>query len=188
MMRHGESEDNLLRVYSRFETPLSKKGTIETKKRRALLALFSFRKVLVSPMVRAKQSLACLGLEGEVEPALREIDFGAFGGLRFEKLLNDDPALVDRWMREGDRFRFPDGESIEDVYRRTDALLDTLVAQGENVLLVTHDHVIRCLLCTLLGNREDFYRFQIANSSVSVVRISGEHSRIRCLNLPHSPL
>ena len=64
MIRHGETEDNVSKVFSRDDTKLSEIGKEQIKRTRELLKDFKFDKVYYSPLERTKETLGILGLEG----------------------------------------------------------------------------------------------------------------------------
>ena len=108
-----------------------------------------------SPLQRctatARAAIAGLRLPLEVDPDLREVDFGAWEGLSFAEIAGRDAAAVDRWARFAPDFRFPGGESVADFQARITAAADRMAAAPqETVVAFTHGGVIRFMLCALL--------------------------------------
>ena len=70
-------------------------------------------------------------------------------------------------------FAPPEGESVEDLTRRVTELMDRLFEahrEEDKVLMVAHGGTIRAILVSLLGlPLGSFWRFRIANSSLSIV-------------------
>ena len=86
MIRHGESEDNIQRIFSRNDTRLTEKGIEQIKKTKELINKFSYDKVYYSPLKRTVETLENLGLIGTEDIRIREINFGIFTGKTFEEI------------------------------------------------------------------------------------------------------
>jgi broad specificity phosphatase PhoE len=155
VMRHGETEANVAQILlGRGDSPFTKAGAghpiavAEHLKSRPLACIYT------SPQERAHRTAALVqealdqGVPLEVEPALSEIDAGGFTGLSFEEVRERIPpdAVLGR-------FRYPDGESWEEVQRRALGFLPRLSDRhaDEAVLLVTHAGVIAALVAEYLG-------------------------------------
>lgn len=74
--------------------------------------------VVTSPLTRAAQVgrwLARWGFKWTVDPALAEMDFGAWDGQAWRDIA---PAEFDRWMADFVGFAFDGGESLNDLMLR----------------------------------------------------------------------
>jgi len=130
-----------------------------------------------SPLQRcrdtARAALAGLPLQPELDPDLREADFGAWEGLSFSDIAGKDAAAVDRWARFEPGFRFPGGESIADFTARISAAAERLAAEPqETVVAFTHGGVIRFMLCALLRlDPRSYAAFEIRPAGVVVLAL-----------------
>ena len=83
---------------------------------------------------------------------LREIDFGAWEGQRWDGI---DRAALDAWSADLRHARAHGGESVAQFEARVDAWLATCrepaAASGASVLAVTHAGVMRMIAALLLG-------------------------------------
>ncbi len=141
-VRHGESEWNVRRkICGMVDVSLTEKGWEQAREAARILKEHQpenqIRHILVSPMLRARQTASCieeaLSLTAVLEPRIHEIDFGDLEGVGY-----DDPRYLER---KADPFsRFPGGESLVDVAARLYQVIDTLPERfhGENVLWVCH--------------------------------------------------
>ncbi len=146
-VRHGESEWNVRRkICGMVDVSLTEKGWEQAREAARILKEHQqenqIRHILVSPMLRARQTASCieeaLSLTAVLEPRIHEIDFGDLEGVRY-----DDPRYQER---RSDPFnRFPGGESLVDVAARLYQVIDTLPERfhGENVLWVCHGMMSR---------------------------------------------
>ncbi|MCA0871052.1 histidine phosphatase family protein [Seohaeicola saemankumensis] len=78
------------------------------------------------------------------DPALREINFGAWELRRFKDIEAEDPDRIRAyWTTPGD-VRPPGGESWHEVCARVDAAVDALIAAhtGDDLIIVAHFGVI----------------------------------------------
>lgn len=183
LVRHG-SHDRLGSVLCgrMAGVTLSAQGLAEAASLAERLSSQRLTSVLSSPMVRAVETAAPIaarqGLSLTIEPALNELDLGAWSGKRFEDL-HGDPAW-DLWNRARSHGRptpgESPGESMAEAQVRIAALLDRLrrAHPGGRLALVSHGDIIKAALAHAMGLPLDFYgRFEISPASRSVV-IAGD--------------
>jgi broad specificity phosphatase PhoE len=103
--------------------------------------------LLVSPLIRARETAAILFPESAaaIEPALREMSFGAWEGQRLGDLRADPGAEAAERESLGLDFRAPEGESPRDVQMRLMPLLARLASEGRDSVAVSHKAVQRAL-------------------------------------------
>lgn len=171
MIRHGESEDNIKKIFSRDDTSLTPKGIEQIKGTKELLKNFNYSKVYYSPLRRTVESLYYLGLEGIMEPRIKEINFGIFTGKTFEEISRDYPDESKSWVDDSKNYKIPEGESLLDVYNRLEEFLEEVSKKDENVLLICHDCIIRLALCWIFDNPDYFFKFKIDNGSINIISV-----------------
>ena len=70
-----------------------------------------------SPELRTRQTAEALGLSANVQPMLRECDYGRWAGKRFSEIVADEPDAANSWLH--DPAAAPHGgESILDLMGR----------------------------------------------------------------------
>uniref|UniRef100_A0AAX7T4V3 6-phosphofructo-2-kinase domain-containing protein n=1 Tax=Astatotilapia calliptera TaxID=8154 RepID=A0AAX7T4V3_ASTCA len=155
LSRHGESELNLLgRIGG--DTGLSPRG----KKYASALATFIKGqkiidlKVWTSHMKRTVQTAEALGVQYEQWKALNEIDAGVCEELTYEEIQENFPEEFALRDQDKYRYRYPKGESYEDLVHRLEPVIMELERQ-ENVLVICHQAVMRCLLAYFLDKPAD---------------------------------
>ena len=155
-------------------------------------------RLLSSPALRCRQTAAAVAAalqldEGrtEIEPALIEIDYGAWDGLSAEECRRRDPELRAAWEADPYATRCPEGESGDDVAKRAFAALtpieDWLAAdRARCAIVVAHNHVNRIRLCHLLGWPMRQYRDRLVQdpAAYSMITLGGETPVVRRLNAP----
>lgn len=107
--------------------------------------LSTFRLVLTSPLRRAAETCGLAGFEGQIEPDLMEWDYGDYEGLTTAEIRQRQPG----WSLWEDGV--PGGETVSDVGRRADRVLDRVRASDGDALCVAHGHLLRVLAARWLG-------------------------------------
>ncbi|XP_036446767.1 6-phosphofructo-2-kinase/fructose-2,6-bisphosphatase 1 isoform X3 [Colossoma macropomum] len=155
LSRHGESELNLLgRIGG--DSGLSLQG----KKYATALSEFIRNqaikdlKVWTSHMKRTIQTAEALGVGYEQWKALNEIDAGVCEEMTYEEIQESYPDEFAMRDQDKYRYRYPKGESYEDLVHRLEPVIMELERQ-ENVLVICHQAVMRCLLAYFLDKSAD---------------------------------
>jgi broad specificity phosphatase PhoE len=167
LVRHGETEWTRSGQHTgRQDIPLTEQGRQEAERLRPRLAAWSFARVLVSPLSRARDTcnLAGLGEGSEVRPDLMEWDYGAYEGRRRTEILHERPDWS-LW-RDG----CPQGETAEQVGVRADRILSEVRAVNGDVALFAHGHLLRVLAARWVGQAAQFgERLALSTGSLSVL-------------------
>ncbi|XP_013887639.1 6-phosphofructo-2-kinase/fructose-2,6-bisphosphatase [Austrofundulus limnaeus] len=155
LSRHGESELNLVgRIGG--DSGLSPRGAMFAN------ALGSYMrgqcitdlKVWTSHMKRTIQTAESLGVQYEQWKALNEIDAGVCEEMTYEEIQEHYPEEFALRDQNKYRYRYPKGESYEDLVQRLEPVIMELERQ-ENVLVICHQAVMRCLLAYFLDKSAD---------------------------------
>ncbi|XP_071462876.1 6-phosphofructo-2-kinase/fructose-2,6-bisphosphatase 1 isoform X4 [Marmota flaviventris] len=155
LCRHGESELNL-RGRIGGDSGLSLRG----KQYAYALANFiqsqciNSLKVWTSHMKRTIQTAEALGVPYEQWKALNEIDAGVCEEMTYEEIQEHYPEEFALRDQDKYRYRYPKGESYEDLVQRLEPVIMELERQ-ENVLVICHQAVMRCLLAYFLDKSSD---------------------------------
>uniref|UniRef100_A0A7N6AR80 6-phosphofructo-2-kinase domain-containing protein n=1 Tax=Anabas testudineus TaxID=64144 RepID=A0A7N6AR80_ANATE len=150
LCRHGESELNLLgRIGG--DSGLSSRGTKFASALGAYMRgqCISDLKVWTSHMKRTIQTAESLGAQYEQWKALNEIDAGVCEEMTYEEIQKNYPEEFALRDQDKYRYRYPKGESYEDLVQRLEPVIMELERQ-ENVLVICHQAVMRCLLAYFL--------------------------------------
>uniref|UniRef100_A0A8C1VGD2 6-phosphofructo-2-kinase/fructose-2,6-bisphosphatase 2 n=1 Tax=Cyprinus carpio TaxID=7962 RepID=A0A8C1VGD2_CYPCA len=155
LCRHGESEHN---IQGRIggDSELSPRG------RQFASALHEFieehklsnLKVWTSQLRRTIQTAEELGVPYEQWKILNEIDAGVCEEMTYEMILNTFPEEFALRDQDKYHYRYPGGESYQDLVQRLEPVIMELERQG-NVLVVCHQAVMRCLLAYFLDKSAD---------------------------------
>ena len=131
--------------------------------------------VLTAPARAARETAQALSLDAEVEPALRDCDYGRWRGLASKDVAESEPDAFAAWL--GDPAAAPHGgESIAAVIERIGVWLTQALAGESVTLAVTHASVVRAAIVNALGaGSSAFARIDVA--PLSVARLSGHGQR-----------
>ena len=182
MIRHGESEDNVSRVFGTFDSPLSKKGIEQIKVTKENLKEFDYNRVYYSPFIRTIETLNRLELMGIPEERIGEYNFGIFSGKTNSIIEEEFPLEYTQWVDSPNDYIIPQGESLQLVYTRVKEFLEEILKKDENILLITHAGVIRLALCWIFDNMDYFFRFKVDNGSINIISIDDGYKFIKKLN------
>uniref|UniRef100_A0A3P9A880 6-phosphofructo-2-kinase domain-containing protein n=1 Tax=Esox lucius TaxID=8010 RepID=A0A3P9A880_ESOLU len=150
LCRHGESD---LNVKGRIggDSGLSSRGKEFAK----CLGKFiqgqniTDLKVWTSQMKRTIQTAEAIAVPYEQWKALNEIDAGVCEEMMYEEIQGHFPLEFALRDQDKYRYRYPKGESYEDLVQRLEPVIMELERQ-ENVLVICHQAVMRCLLAYFL--------------------------------------
>jgi broad specificity phosphatase PhoE len=155
------------------DEPLDEDG----KTRAAALAgrLPSADRWLTSPELRTRQTAAALGFEADVEPALRDCDYGSWSGRSFKEVCAREPEAVATWLRAPEAAPHG-GESVLGLMQRVAGWLLCEQARRQRSIVVTHASIIRAAIVQAIGAPpQSFWRIDIA--PLSITRLSGDDGR-----------
>ncbi|GJJ16123.1 hypothetical protein Clacol_010403 [Clathrus columnatus] len=85
------------------------------------------------------------------KPQMSEINPGVWDGLSPDEAQERYPEEWERFLRDPYAFRAPRAESYHDLCVRLEPILIELEKEQEDLLIISHASVIRCLLAYLIG-------------------------------------
>jgi probable phosphoglycerate mutase len=141
-VRHAETEWSISGRHTGLtDIPLTAAGRATARALAARLREWSFERVLVSPLRRARETCEECGLgdRAEICEQLHEWDYGDYEGLTTAEIHARRPDW-DLW-RDG----CPGGESPEQVGARADRVLATVGDVDGAVAAFSHGHMLRVL-------------------------------------------
>lgn len=183
-LRHGKTELNKKSCYlGSTDDGLSEEGMEEIRAIKDKLKVFDFDKVYTSPLKRAVQSCEILYKNYVIDNRVREINFGLFDGLTNLEVQNRYPREYSNWIEDYINYKIPNGESLKELFDRTEEFINDISSKYKRVLVVTHGGVIRCALSLAFDSRDFFYKFQVDHGSVNILSIEEGFKYIKGLNL-----
>jgi len=158
LIRHGETLWNQEQRCQGFtDVELSEKGLEQAQKLARYLAKNIYLSaVFSSDLRRAKQTAEIIAqkqlLTVQVDPRLRELNQGELEGRNLMSMLENYPALLEKWMNSPKEVVMPGGESLVQLQARAwDAFTDIVERnQGANLVIVAHNLCNVTILSKLL--------------------------------------
>ena len=139
------------------DPPISQMGEEQA---RNLLRFFVDREIAhiyISAYQRTGQTISFVadhfGLTPVVDGRLNEIDIGLFEGATEDEVQEKFPAEWQAYRERSSDFRFPEGETGGEAQKRIIEFLEEKrqVHGNENVIAVSHDGLIRALMCHVMN-------------------------------------
>ena len=148
VIRHGETEWSLSgRHTGTTDVPLTADGEAQARAVAPLLADTTFSHFWTSPLQRARRTceLAGLAAGAEVDPDLREWDYGAFEGVTTPTIRETHPGWT-IWSGP-----WPEGETPAEVAARADRVIERALGSVGPVAVFAHGHLLRVLAARWCG-------------------------------------
>jgi broad specificity phosphatase PhoE len=167
-VRHGATAwSGVLRHTGRTDVDLEPEGRAQAEDVGRRLAGHRFARVLVSPLVRARDTSRLAGFpRAEVDEDLREWDYGAYEGRTTAEIQAERPGWS-LW-RDG----VPGGETLDQVAARA---VGTVRSTSGDVLVFAHGHILRVVAARWLGlPAESGSHLALGTGTISV--LGWEHS------------
>jgi probable phosphoglycerate mutase len=188
LIRHGETEWALSgRHTGCTDIPLTQNGEDEARELGKHLRDIRFAQVMTSPLQRAQQTCALVGLNQapEIEPDLTEWDYGDYEGKRSVDIRKERPDWT--IFRDG----CPQGEMPAQISARADRLLARLCKLDGNIALFSHGQfggvvATRWIELAVI----EAQHFPLGTASVSIFTFDSHHPTVPVIALwntaPHS--
>ncbi len=182
-VRHGETEWSLSGQHTgRTDIPLTARGEAEARALASRLDGVAFSAVLASPLQRARRTCELAGLHAtEVDPDLREWDYGDYDGLRSVDIRERRPGW--NLFRDG----CPHGEMPEQVSARADRVIAHLCTFDGNVAVFSHGQFGSVLVARWIALPAlEAQRFWLATASLSILSYNPSLPGVRAVALLNS--
>ncbi len=151
LTRHGESEFNVLgRIGG--DAPLSDAGRGYARTLATIVRERVGTDVVVwtSTLRRTIETAEALGLPYRSWRALDEIDAGVCDGMTYDEIAEAMPAEYESRQADKFRYRYPRGESYQDVIQRLEPVIFELERERRPVLVIGHQAVLRALYAYMM--------------------------------------
>ncbi len=185
IVRHGQSEGNIIKHVSFAHTPITEKGRNDAYRlgKRLKREKIKVDIIFYSPLTRSAQTLEAIKEGGfdisqiqvKPNPLLQEINRKEFEG----KPSDEYYAKRSESGLPVNDYRCKGGESENDVKKRAIKFLDNFKSSKfDSVLIVTHGHFIAWIMI-LLGFSDIGH---MHGASLSLVKINGNNARVAFLD------
>lgn len=155
VIRHGQTNANLNHIIAGVtDIPLNENGILQAKEASNKIKDIKFDKVFCSPLKRAKMTCELVNPKCsiiEYVPNIIERNAGEYEGKDMSTL-----DLNEYWNYHLKK-HYDGAEDIDKLFERVYAFIESLKRKynNENILVVTHDGICRCIACYFNGIPED---------------------------------
>jgi broad specificity phosphatase PhoE len=195
VIRHAEKEfGGHYNPYLRHQDePITPRGRAVAEKLIDYFTDISIAAIYISSYRRTGETIAPLatrlGLIPVVDERLNEIDNGLIEGLSDTEIQERYPEVWNAFHRRTADFRFPEGETGEEVRQRIASFLDEKRQQHPDqvIIVVAHDGLIRLLTCYILGLPVyDRWKFHVDFCGVTEISSTADGEGWRLIRFNHS--
>jgi len=177
LVRHAVTAETGRKLSGRIEgIPLNGRGVSAAENLAGTLAELDLAAVYTSPIQRCRETAAILARPHRRSPRTRkgivEVEYGDWSGRSLKSLYR-----LRAWrslMADPVAFRFPGGETLDEVRRRSVRSVQLLAARhhDETVMAVSHGDVIRSIVAdSLTGSVETIHRLHVAPLGITVMNL-----------------
>jgi probable phosphoglycerate mutase len=199
IVRHGDAipdADEIIPSGIYDDLPLSRLGREQAHDLSERLGKLQFDAIYSSPLRRCQETAAPLArrleLTPTIVPGIKEI---RLGDIRPLPEYGEDLSILTQALKErqidivriaginGSWDKIPDSEPSKAFRHRVVTAFDEIAARhiGERVIAFAHGGVVNAYAAETLGLERDFF-FPAANTSITVVRVSGKRRVLYILN------
>ena len=163
LVRHGHTAWNTSkgqdkRFRGTVDLPLASDGVLQAKATARFLADRPLSAIYSSPLQRAARTAEIIaephGLRVQSLPGLQSMNYGAWAGQYGSQVARLWPDLYTHWLQDPFGVQIPDGERASDFRDRVAVSIRTVLPHhdnGDTIVIVSHQAVIKTLVCVLGG-------------------------------------
>lgn len=190
-VRHGESEANLLHIFSNRgeKYGLTDNGIHDSYLLAEKFKDTSVSKIFSSPLIRAIQTTRILsnelGIPFETVEALREYDCGVLEGKSDEESWKQYDHISRDWLNGRWESRIKDGENLLNIKERFVPFIEKLIHEYNDLpaklILVSHRGIYRHMLPLILNNIDPLFPFKHPIDYTGIVVAESQINHLVCI-------
>jgi alpha-ribazole phosphatase len=190
LVRHGETLWNLeMKYQGHCDVALTEKGIKQAELAADSLAKESISAVYASDLCRAFVTAEHIANKHHLQvatiPELREINFGQWEGLTYDKINNQWSDIMAKLFTHPDEVEIPDGETFREVKERATIALNTLIEKhpNETIVVVSHGGTIRTILCAVLNiPLNHLWNIKQDNTAINILEYYNNQTLVSLVN------
>ena len=184
LVRHGKTQANIEWKYSTDDTVLAKDGLYILDKTKKLLEDYDIDEVYTSALIRSQETAKHLGYtDFIIDKRINEMNFGDFRGQSIDEVRLKQKLFFENERNNYFGIKYPNGESRNEVIRRTSEFLDEISQKDDKTILcISHGIAIRSTLFWVLKDLSNWNSFWIDNGSLTVFNVKDNKKLIESVN------
>lgn len=190
LVRHGETLWNLeMKYQGHCDVALTKKGIKQAELAANSLAKEPISAVYASDLCRAFATAESIANKHNLQvtaiPELREINFGQWEGLTYDKINSQWSDIMAKLFTHPDEIEIPDGETFREVKERATIALSKLIKKhpNETIVVVSHGGTIRTILCAILNiHLNHLWNIKQDNTAINILEYYDNQALVSLVN------
>ncbi len=191
LVRHGQTGSNANGFYMGCsQEDLSEFEYIQVRRLSLRLAALPVDAIYTSLLRRAYTTAAIVAAPHELDlkalDDLTEIHVGDWQGLYVDEISRKWPEIWQQWKANPSSVTIPGGESLSDVAEHAARVFRRIMRANDgehSIIIVAHGGIFKIMLALVLGASNDiFWRLEISNASLAVVKITDNRLQLTSLN------
>ena len=190
LIRHGETEWNKRHMFQgQSDTELASEGVRQAHLLAAHFPVEHVDAIYTSDLQRARMTATIIaekfGPELQIEPALREANYGTWEERSFEELAIAHPAEFKLFFTDPSRFCPEGGEHFSEVQARAMNAINNIVRvnDGKIVVVVSHGGVLRTIIASILEMPlRKMWAIKQFNTAVNIFRVDDGNFSVELMN------
>lgn len=182
LVRHGEVEWNRKNAYiGSTDLPLNTNGERQAQMLADHLSGEKITAVYSSDLSRSRRTAELVaerfGLQVQIMPKLREVDYGEWEGVGLSNIAGRYPDLYEAWQNDPSNQRIPGGETFAELRDRAFPAFNDIAQRhkDENAVVVAHKSTNRVILCCILGMDVNRYKsIAQGNAALNVIAVRSD--------------
>ncbi|WP_196591739.1 histidine phosphatase family protein [Pectinatus frisingensis] len=185
LIRHGRTAWNIEgRFQGQSDTKLLTEGVAQAKLLAEKFPLNNLDALYSSDLQRAKCTAELIAdkfnLSLQLTEDLREMNFGQWEGILFNKINERWPGAIKHFFDNPDSIKIPDGENFQQVQNRGMRVLRKIIQEnsGRNVAIVAHGAINRAILsCVTHIPFEYIWSVGQSNTAYNILSYDDEYKK-----------
>lgn len=193
LVRHGQTLWNVeMKYQGHCDVALTEKGLQQAELAANSLANEEISAIYASDLDRALKTAECIAQKHKLQvvaiPGLREIHFGQWEGLTYDKINNEWSEIMAKLFTHPDEIQIPGGETFREVKERATSALSKLIEKhpNETIVVVSHGGTIRTLLCAALNIHLNYlWNIKQDNTAINILEYYDKQVVVSLVNDTH---
>ncbi len=190
LVRHGETLWNLeMKYQGHCDIALTEKGIKQAELAANSLAKERVSAVYASDLCRAFATAESIANKHNLQvaaiPELREINFGQWEGLTYDKINSQWSDMMAKLFTHPDEIEIPDGETFREVKERATLAISKLIQKhpNETIVVVSHGGTIRTILCAILNiHLNHLWNIKQDNTAINILEYYDNQALVSLVN------
>lgn len=190
LVRHALTTDNQdNKLSGHIDSVVSEIGKKQIDKLTTYLENVDIDKIYTTTSSRTKDTVQKIANLKKIniiqKEALKEISFGDFEGITFEKIKKNHPKEFQDMIDKGYEYKYPNGESLIDSYKRVANEISEIIFDNKDktILICSHGGTIRNIITYLISNSYEYHwNFKIDNASITILEVENGFTVVNTMN------